>query len=346
MRQIRRQALEPLRYARQYTVSLRWQQDTPPHGSRGSRCPPVTTTLVESAPNVSEGRRRPVIDRLVGAAAGAPGCRLLDWSSDPAHNRTVLTLAGDMQGVTAALLALYEVAADTIDIERHHGVHPRVGAMDVVPLTPLARASMSDCVALAHALGSTVAERFGIPVFLYEDAASRPGRRALENIRRGQLAGLARRMDRQDWHPDFGPPAPHPTAGVTVIGARSILIAFNVNLATDDLTVARDIARMVRASGGGLPHVKAIGVQLGSGRVQVAMNLTNYLKTPLQRAFDAVRREAERRGVSIAGSELVGLVPATALDAAGADRLQLEHFGPERLLETHLGGRLTKPGGC
>ena len=304
----------------------------------------VTRPLIETAPNVSEGRRRPIIDRLVEVAAGAPGCRLLDWSSDPSHNRTVLTLAGDAQGVTAALLALFELATTTIDLRLHHGVHPRVGAVDVVPLIPLEGVSMRDCVALAHALGRTVAERFGVPVFLYEDAAARPERRALENIRRGQLAGLARRMDQPDWHPDFGPRRPHPAAGVSVIGARSILIAFNVNLETDNLTVAREIARTVRASGGGLPHVKAIGVRLGSGRVQVSMNLTNYLKTPLRRAFDAVRREATLRGVTIAGSELVGLMPADALDAAGAERLQLEHFGPERLLETHLGGPLATAG--
>ena len=303
----------------------------------------MTGPLIETAPNVSEGRRRPVMDRLVAAAAGAPGCRLLDWSSDASHNRTVLTLAGEAQGITAALLSIYEVAAADIDVRRHRGVHPRVGAVDVVPLIPLARASMSDCVTLARVLGRTVGERFGIPVFLYENAATRPDRRALENVRRGQLAGLARRMAQPGWRPDFGPRAPHPAAGVSLIGARSILIAFNVNLATDDLAVAREVARTVRASGGGLPHVKAIGVRLRGGRVQVAMNLTDYLQTPLPRAFDAVRREAARRGVAVAGSELVGLMPAGALDAAGAGSLQLEDFGPQRLLETYLDGPLATP---
>ena len=199
-------------------------------------------------PNVSEGRRRPVIDRLVAAVSATPGCRLLDWSSDPSHNRTVLTLAGAPAGVTAALLALYQVATAAIDIRRHRGVHPRVGAVDVVPLTPLARVSGRECVALAHALGRSVAERFGIPVFLYENAATRPERRALEDIRRGQLTGLAGRMAQPDWRPDFGPAVPHPSAGVTVIGARPILIAFNVNLETDDLAAARAIARTVRTS--------------------------------------------------------------------------------------------------
>ena len=294
--------------------------------------------LMESVPNVSEGRRRPVIERLVEAGAGAPGCRLLDWSADPAHNRTVLTLAGSPASVTAALLALYEVATTAIDIRRHRGVHPRVGVVDVAPLVPLARTSLRECADHAQALGRVVAERFGVPVFLYGDAATRPERRALENIRRGQLAGLARRMAQADWRPDFGPPAPHPSAGVAVIGARPILIAFNVNLETDDLTVAREIARTVRASSGGLPHVKAIGVRLDSGRVQVAMNLTDYVRTPLQSAFDRVRREAERHGVAVVGSELVGLAPAAALDAAGARRLRLSGFGPDRLLDTHIGG--------
>lgn len=300
--------------------------------------------LIESVPNVSEGRRRPVIDRLLEAAAGTPDCRLLDWSSDASHNRTVLTLAGAPDGVLAALLALYEAATAAIDIRRHRGVHPRVGAVDVAPLVPLARVSPAECAGLSRALGRTVAERFGIPVFLYEEAATYPGRRALENIRRGQLAGLTRRMARPDWRPDFGPALPHPSAGVTVIGARSILIAFNVNLATDDLAAAREIAATVRASSGGLPCLKAIGVRLDNGRVQVAMNLTNYVKTPLQSAFDAVRREAARRGVAVADSELVGLVPAAALDADGAARLQLGGFGPDRLLDTHIGRAPLAPG--
>ena len=300
--------------------------------------------LVEAAPNVSEGRRRPVIDRLLAAVAATPDCRLLDWSADSSHNRTVLTLAGAPEGVLAALLALYAAAVAAIDIRRHRGVHPRVGAVDVAPLVPLAGVSPRACAGLARALGRTVAERFNVPVFLYEDAATRPERRALENIRRGQLAGLACRMARPDWRPDFGPARPHPAAGVTVIGARPILIAFNVNLETDDLAAARAIAAAVRASGGGLPCLKAIGVRLDTGRVQVAMNLTNYVRTPPRSAFDAVRREAARRGVAVAGSELVGLAPAAALDADCARRLQLAGFGPHRLLDTHIGCAPMAPG--
>ncbi len=294
------------------------------------------TQLIEAVPNVSEGRRRGVVERLVRAAGGATGSRLLDWSSDPSHNRTVLTLVGDREGLLAALLELYEVATAAIDLRTHRGEHPRVGAVDVVPFVALDGVSTGDCVALARTLGRTVAERFGIPVFLYEDAAARPARRALEEIRRGQLDGLAERMAREPdtWRPDFGPPAPHATAGVSVIGARPILIAFNVNLDTDDVRIARRIARSVRARSGGLPHVKAIGVHLADRRAaQVSMNLTDYTKTPLHRAFEAVEREARRLGVRVAGSEVVGLVPADALIESAVSHLRIDRFRPAQLLD-------------
>ena len=298
------------------------------------------TQLIEAVPNVSEGRRREVVERLVRAASGAAGSHLLDWSSDPSHNRTVLTLAGDPEGLLAALLALYEVAAAAIDLRSHRGEHPRVGAVDVVPFVALDGVSTGECVALARTLGRTVAERFGIPVFLYEDAATRPARRALEEIRRGQLDGLAERMAREPdtWGPDFGPPAPHVSAGVSVIGARPILIAFNVNLATDDVRIARRIARTVRARNGGLPHVKAIGVHLAErGAAQVSMNLTDYTKTPLHRAFEAVEREARRLGVRVTGSEVVGLVPADALVESAVSYLRIDRFRPAQLLDARTG---------
>ncbi len=298
------------------------------------------TQLIEAVPNVSEGRRREVVERLVRAAAGAAGSRLLDWSSDPSHNRTVLTLAGDREGLLAALLALYEVASAAIDLRTHRGEHPRVGAVDVVPFVALDGVSTGECVALARTLGRTVADRFGIPVFLYEDAATRPERRALEEIRRGQLDGLTERMAREPdtWGPDFGPPAPHVTAGVSVIGARPILVAFNVNLDTDDVRIARRIARTVRARNGGLPHVKAIGVHLAERRAaQVSMNLTNYTKTPLHRAFEAVEREARRLGVRVAGSEVVGLVPADALIESAVNYLRIDRFRAAQLLDARAG---------
>ena len=298
------------------------------------------TRLIEAVPNVSEGRRRRVVERLVQAAGGAAGSRLLDWSSDPSHNRTVLTVVGDRAGLLAALLALYEVATAAIDLRTHRGEHPRVGAVDVVPFVALDGVSTGDCVALARELGHTVAERFGIPVFLYADAATRPERRALEEIRRGQLDGLAQRMAREPdtWRPDFGPPVPHATAGVSVVGARPILIAFNVNLDTDDVRIARRIARTVRASSGGLPHVKAIGVRLAErGAAQVSMNLTDYTQTPLHRVFEAVEREARRLGVRVAGSEVVGLVPAAALIESAVACLRIDRFRSSQLLDARAG---------
>lgn len=298
------------------------------------------TPLIEAVPNVSEGRRLEVVERLARAVGGAAGSRLLDCSTDPSHNRTVLTLVGAPEGLLAALLALYEVATTAIDLRTHRGEHPRVGAVDVVPFVALDGASTGDCVALARTLGRTVAERFGIPVFLYEDAATRPERRALEAIRRGQLEGLAERMAHEPaaWRPDFGPPTPHLTAGVSVIGARPILIAFNVNLDTDDVGVARRIARTVRARNGGLPHVKAIGVRLAErGAAQVSMNLTDYTKTPLHRAFEAVEREARRLGVDVADSEIVGLVPADALIESAVSYLRLDRFRPAQLLDARAG---------
>ncbi len=299
--------------------------------------------LIEAVPNVSEGRRVEIVRRLAAAAGGAPGSRLLDWSSDASHNRTVLTLVGDGEGLLAALLALYEVATAAIDLRAQRGEHPRVGAVDVVPFVALDGASRGDCVALARTLGRTVAERFGIPVFLYEDAATRPERRALEDIRRGQLDGLGERMarDPETWRPDYGPPRPHASAGVSVIGARPILIAFNVNLDTDDVRIARRIARTVRARNGGLPHVKAIGVHLAERRAaQVSMNLTDYRQTPPHRAFEAVEREAHRLGVGVAGSEIVGLVPADALIESAVSRLRIERFRPDQVLDARAGGPL------
>ena len=294
-------------------------------------------TIIETVPNVSEGRRQDVIIALVNAVREVPGTRLLDHSSDAAHNRTVITLVGDAAGLTAALVRLYEAATDAIDLRTHRGEHPRIGAVDVVPFIPLQDASTDDCVTLAKVLGKTVAERFEIPVYLYGSAASRTERQALENIRRGQLAGLAGRMSEESWRPDFGPNTPHPTAGVSAIGVRGPLIAFNVNLDTDDLNVAREIAGAIRSRRGGLPFVKAIGVRLADRALaQVSMNLTNYEQTPMHRAFDYVKREADKRGVGIVNSEVVGLVPANALISTALRYLQLVTFRPDQVLDARL----------
>ena len=293
--------------------------------------------LMEAVPNVSEGRRRDVVDALAAAVGGVPGATLLDTSSDPVHNRSVFTLVGDAAALKSALLELYAAALERIDLRAHSGVHPRIGAVDVTPFVPLEAAGMPACVALATELGEVVARRFDLPVYLYERAARTPDRRRLELIRRGGFENLGAKMRRPEWRPDFGPAAPHPTGGATAIGARRLLVAFNVNLDTGDLGVARGIARAVRASDGGLEAVKAIGVRTDSPEVvQVSMNLVDFERTPLHEAFEAVRREASRHGVEVRNSEVVGLVPAAALLPAAARALRIDGFTLRRVLDRHL----------
>jgi len=293
--------------------------------------------LIECVPNVSDGRRRDVIDRLASSIERVAGVRLLDRSSDPAHNRSVFTFAGEAQPVADAVLALFETAVAAIDLRSHSGAHPRLGAVDVVPFIPLSGATMADCVALAGTTAASVASRFRIPVFLYEEAATTDARRNLADIRRGEFEGLAAKLALPEWQPDYGPSRPHPTAGATVIGARAPLIAFNVNLATGRLETAKTIAAAVRHSSGGLPFVKALGIALEHrGVVQVSMNLTNYEKTPIVRVFAAVRQEAERRGTSVLESEIVGLVPEAALPPNPEQSLQLAGFNPNQVLEHRL----------
>jgi glutamate formiminotransferase len=293
--------------------------------------------LIECVPNVSEGRRADVVDALAAAVRAVDGVSLLDRSSDPAHNRSVFTVAGETEPLRKAVLALFEVAVGAIDLRSHSGAHPRLGAVDVVPFIPISDVTMADCVALARATAADVSARFQLPVFLYEEAASTDARRNLADIRRGEFEGLAEKVARPEWLPDFGPPRPHPTAGATVIGARAPLIAFNVNLATDRLDTANAIAAAVRYSSGGLPFVKAMGVALEHrGVAQVSMNLTNFRETPIERVFEAVKHEAERRGTSVLESEIVGLVPAAALPPEPEQSLQLAGFRPNQVLEHRL----------
>lgn len=291
--------------------------------------------LIECVPNVSEGRRADVIDALASAIEG-PGIRLLDRSSDPSHNRTVYSFAGDGPDILNAVMRLFAAAVDAIDLRTHDGVHPRIGAVDVVPFVPLQDATIEECVALAKSTGALVGERLHVPVFLYEDAASRDGRRSLSDIRRGGVDGVALRMKEADWRPDFGPDRPHPTAGATAIGARPILIAYNVNLASNRLGVARRIASKIRASSGGLPGVKALGMQLDGGIVQVSTNLTSYKETSMMTVFDAITREAAADGVRVLESEIVGLVPADALPQDPMRRLKLRQQDVDRVLERRL----------
>ncbi len=293
--------------------------------------------LIECVPNVSEGRRPQVVDNLIDAIRRVPGVRVLDSSSDASHNRSVLTLAGAAAPLKAAILALFEQAITSIDLRTHTGEHPRIGAVDVVPFVPIDGVTMADCVALAKETAAEVAEQFGVPVFLYEEASNDPARRNLEDIRRGEFEGLAEKIARPEWKPDFGPVTPHATAGATVIGARMPLIAYNINLATDRLDVAKKIAAGIRHSSGGFRFVKAMGITLeGRKIVQVSMNLTNHEKTPMYRVFEVVKHEAARYGVSVLESEIVGLVPAAALVATAEYFLQLEGFKPDQVLETRL----------
>lgn len=283
---------------------------------------------LECVPNVSEGRRPEAVARLVAAVSSAvsstSGTRLLDVSSDPDHNRTVLTLVGEEAGLHAALLALYETALAEIDLRHHEGVHPRVGAVDVVPFVPLGETPMAAAVAAAGRLGEEVARRFGIPVYLYEKAAPRPERTLLADIRRGGFEGFPARIADPAWTPDFGPARVHPTAGVTVIGARFFLIAFNAVLDTPDVAVARAIARKVRESGGGLPAVRAMGVYLTSrGLAQVSMNLVDYRRTPVLAALDRVRQEAAALGARVLETEVIGLIPEEAALGVVRDALLL-----------------------
>lgn len=292
--------------------------------------------IIESIPNVSEGRRPDVIANLVEQVRRA-GVRVLDYSSDASHNRSVLTLAGDAASLKAGILALVGAAVEAIDLRTHRGEHPRLGAVDVVPFVPIEGVTMAECVELAKDVGTAVAERFGVPVFLYEEASNNPARKALEDIRRGEFEGLAEKMSQPAWAPDFGPAIPHPSAGASVIGARMPLIAYNINLNTDRLDVAKKIAAAVRQSSGGLRYVKAMGVKLEDRNLaQVSMNLTNYEKTPVFRVFELVKREAARYGVSVLESEIVGLIPAAALVSSAEFYLQLERFGENQILEHKL----------
>ena len=273
---------------------------------------------IECVPNVSEGRRADVINGLADALRAVPGLRVLGVQSDASHNRSVFTLAGDAAALAAGVPKLFEGALAAIDLRTHSGEHPRMGAVDVVPFIPIEGVTMAECVALAKTVAADVAARFSVPMFLYEEASTNPARKNLEDIRRGEFEGLAAKMAQPGWAPDYGPASPHPSAGATAIGARMPLIAYNINLATNRLDVAKKIAAAIRMSSGGLRYVKAMGIPLEDrGIVQVSINLTNYEKTPMFRVFDLVKREAARYGVQVLESEIVGFVPSAALHADG-----------------------------
>jgi glutamate formiminotransferase / 5-formyltetrahydrofolate cyclo-ligase len=305
-------------------------------------------SIIECVPNFSEGRRAEVIAAIVDSVAASGEARILDLSSDPDHNRSVLTLAGGPEEIRRAVDALVAACVQRIDLGRHQGRHPRMGAVDVVPLVPVREVTMEECVALARDIGRSIAERHHLPVYLYEEAASAPHRRDLAAIRKGGFEGFPEKIRDPLWKPDFGPDRVHPTAGCVAVGAREFLIAYNINLSSADLDLAKSIARTIRQSSGGLPYVKAMGVMLESrGLAQVSINMTNFRVTPLHRVFELVRSEAARHGVTIAGSEIVGLVPDDALVQAADFYLRLEGFDPERILERRVeqaAGKVPRPG--
>ncbi len=295
-------------------------------------------SIVECVPNFSEGRDRRVVDRIIDAILSVPGLCLMDMEMDEDHNRSVVTFVGEKEKVGEGALRAIGKAAELIDLTRHQGSHPRIGATDVVPFIPVRNATLEECVVIARQVGEEAARRYGIPVYLYEAAAARPERVQLEYVRKGQFEGLREEIGQvPERRPDFGEPRIHPTAGATVVGARKFLIAYNINLNTPDISIAKKIAGRVRQSSGGLPYVKAMGVELKArGLAQVSMNLTDYEQTSISTAFEQVKHEAERLGAGIAGSEVVGLIPQAALDAAAAHSLQLENFKPDIIFENRL----------
>jgi glutamate formiminotransferase len=291
--------------------------------------------IIECVPNFSEGRRKEIIDQIVEALASVEGIRVLDVQSDADHNRSVVTMVGEPEAVEEAAFRGTERAAQLIDMDQHQGEHPRMGATDVVPFVPIAGATMPDCVEMARRLGERVGRELSIPVYLYEEAAARPERHNLANVRRGEYEGLKAEIETAPHRvPDFGP-AKIGKAGATAIGARPPLVAFNIYLNTEDVTIAKAIARAVRHSSGGLRYVKALGL-LVEGRAQVSMNLTDYRQTPIHRVVEMIRREAARYGVAISSSEVVGLIPNEALANVARFYLQLDDFSSDQILENRL----------
>ena len=296
-----------------------------------------TNKIVECVPNFSEGRDLEKVEKIANAFRAKEGVKLLDYSTDKDHNRMVVTVVGEPESLKKAVIEAIGIAVEIIDLNHHKGQHPRMGAVDVVPFIPIRNVSMEEAINLSKEVAKEVADKYNLPVYLYEKAASAAHRENLAAIRKGEFEGLIDKMQLPEWKPDFGHAQPHPTAGATVIGARMPLVAYNVNLNTDKLEIADAIAKKVRFLGGGLRFCKAMGVELTDrGIVQVSMNLTDYTKTAIYRAHELVRIEANRYGVSIVGAEIIGLVPMDALIDTAAYYLGLEGFSTKQVLETHL----------
>ena len=292
---------------------------------------------MECVPNFSEGRDLQKIDKIVAPFRGKQGVKLLDYSNDEDHNRLVVTVVGEPEPLRDAVLEAIGVALERIDLNHHQGQHPRMGAVDVVPFIPIRNVTMEEAVALSKEVGKEVAKRYNLPVFLYEKSASAPHRENLAAVRKGEFEGMAEKIKQPEWHPDFGLAERHPTAGTVAIGARMPLVAYNINLNTPSLEIAHDIAKKIRFIGGGLRYCKAMGVELKDrGITQVSINMTDYTRTALYRAFELVRVEARRYGVSIVGSEIIGLVPMEALIDTASYYLGLENFSMEQVLEARM----------
>jgi glutamate formiminotransferase len=293
--------------------------------------------IIECVPNFSEGRDPDKIEKIVNPFRGKDNVKLLDYKRDEDHNRVVVTVVGEPQAVKDSVLEAMGMAIQLIDMTKHKGQHPRMGAVDVVPFIPIKNISMEEAVELAKGLAEEASEKYGLPIFLYEKAATDPRRENLANIRKGEFEGMAEKIKLPEWKPDYGPSEIHPTAGATVIGARMPLVAFNVNLNTSSMDIANKIARNVRFLNGGLRYCKAIGIELKDrGMVQISMNMTDYTKTALYRSFELIRIEAARYGVTIAGSEIIGLLPMEALIDTAVYYLGVEDFSMEQILENRL----------
>ncbi len=296
--------------------------------------------LVECIPNFSEGVNKEIIQKFVDVSNSVGGVTLLDHSSDASHNRSVFTLVGTPEGIEEVAFLLAKTAVENIDMTKHKGEHPRMGAVDVMPFVPIKEVTMEECVEISKRVGERMFNELGLPVTLYEESATAPHRTNLAQVRKGEFEAMAEKLKQDEWKPDFGNDAPHPTAGITAVGARMPLVAFNVNLNTSDVTIANNIAKIIRGSSGGFKYCKGIGIMLEDRNIaQVSMNMVNYEGTPLYRVFETIKMEAKRYGVSIIGSEIIGLTPAKSLIDCAEYYLQIEDFDYDKqVLENHLLG--------
>ena len=294
--------------------------------------------ILECVPNISEGRRTEVIEAVVDVVRHTPGVALLDYSSDPSHNRTVITFLGEPSAVAQCAIDLAGKAVELIDLTKHEGEHPRMGAVDVIPFIPIKDVTKEEAIAISKEVGQKISDSFGLPVFLYEDSASAPHRVNLAKIRKGQFEGMAEKVQQEEWEPDFGVRKIHPTAGVVAVGARMPLVAFNINLSTSDVSIASKIGKIIRRSSGGFDCVKALGVMLEDRNIaQVSINMTDFNRTPLYRVLELVKAEAARWGVHVVGTEIIGLTPMKALIDSAEYYMQIEDFDfSKQVLENHI----------